>query len=150
MLMKFLNILYLLVAIAMVALILVQRGTGAAAGSSFGGGASGSVFGSQGAGNFLTKTTKWLAVVFISISLFMAWLAAHTATGGGVQDYGVMSSAPSAPVRSATAQAAADQLSPPSQPPAHRAATAVPKPVQPAPPALLQHPDAPPSPSQRR
>ena len=101
MLMKLLNVLYLLVAIAMVALILMQRGSGAAAGSSFGGGASGSVFGARGAGNFLTKTTKWLAIVFIAISLFMAWFAAHTATGNGSQDLGVMSSAPTAPVRAA-------------------------------------------------
>ena len=101
MLMKLLNVLYLLVAIAMVALILMQRGSGAAAGSSFGGGASGSVFGARGAGNFLTKTTKWLAIVFIAISLFMAWFAAHTATGNGAQDLGVMSSAPTAPVRTA-------------------------------------------------
>lgn len=146
MLMKLLNILYLLVAIAMVALILVQRGTGAAAGSSFGGGASGSVFGSQGAGNFLTKSTKWLAVVFISISLFMAWLAAHTATGGGAQDFGVMSSAPTAPVQipATSANALASQPSTPG------AAAAGPKSVQSAQPALQQHPDAPASPSQRR
>ncbi len=64
MLMLILNVVYVLVALAMIALILMQRGAGAAAGSGFGAGASGTVFGSQGASNFLSKSTKWLAVVF--------------------------------------------------------------------------------------
>ncbi|RBH22960.1 preprotein translocase subunit SecG, partial [Xanthomonas oryzae pv. oryzae] len=79
MLMLILNVVYVLVALAMIALILMQRGAGAAAGSGFGAGASGTVFGSQGASNFLSKSTKWLAVVFFSISLFMAWYATHGA-----------------------------------------------------------------------
>ena len=68
----FLNVIYVLVAIAMVALILMQRGAGAQAGSGFGGGASATVFGARGASSFLTKATKWLAIVFFAISLFMA------------------------------------------------------------------------------
>ncbi len=79
MLMLILNVVYVLVAIAMIALILMQRGSGAAAGSGFGAGASGTVFGARGASNFLSKTTKWLAVVFFGISLFMAWYATHGA-----------------------------------------------------------------------
>lgn len=79
MLMLILNVVYVLVAVAMIALILMQRGSGAAAGSGFGAGASGTVFGARGASNFLSKTTKWLAVVFFGISLFMAWYATHGA-----------------------------------------------------------------------
>ena len=75
MLMLILNVVYVLVAVAMIALILMQRGSGAAAGS--GAGASGTVFGARGASNFLSKSTKWLAVVFFGISLFMAWYAGH-------------------------------------------------------------------------
>lgn len=75
--MLLLNVIYVLVAIAMIVLILMQRGTGAAAGSGFGAGASGTVFGSRGASNFLSKSTKWLAVVFFGISLFMAWYASR-------------------------------------------------------------------------
>ncbi|GAB3385675.1 preprotein translocase subunit SecG [Lysobacter fragariae] len=75
----FLNVIYVLVAIAMVALILMQRGAGAQAGSGFGSGASGTVFGSRGASNFLSKSTKWLAIVFFAISLFMAWNASKGA-----------------------------------------------------------------------
>lgn len=90
MLMTILNVIYVLVAIAIIALVLMQRGTGAAAGSGFGAGASGTVFGSRGASNFLSKSTKWLAVAFFGISLFMAWYATHSARPVLNQDLGVM------------------------------------------------------------
>ncbi|MBN6149677.1 preprotein translocase subunit SecG [Xanthomonas sp. AmX2] len=93
MLMVILNVVYVLVAIGMIALILMQRGSGAAAGSGFGAGASGTVFGSRGASNFLSKSTKWLAVVFFGISLFMAWYAAHNARPTAEAGLGVMSQA---------------------------------------------------------
>ena len=100
MLMLILNVVYVLVAIAMIALILMQRGSGAAAGSGFGAGASGTVFGARGASNFLSKSTKWLAVVFFGISLFMAWYASHGARPAD-QGLGLMSqtevAAPAAP-----------------------------------------------------
>lgn len=98
MLMLILNVVYVLVAVAMIALILMQRGSGAAAGSGFGAGASGTVFGARGASNFLSKSTKWLAVVFFGISLFMAWYATH-GSRPAEQGLGVMSQAqaPAAP-----------------------------------------------------
>ncbi|HZX79358.1 MAG TPA: preprotein translocase subunit SecG [Lysobacter sp.] len=71
--MLFLNIIYVLLAIGMIALILMQRGAGAQAGSGFGGGASGTVFGARGSANFLSKTTKWLAVAFFVLSLLISW-----------------------------------------------------------------------------
>ncbi len=67
-------VLFLLVAVAMVALILVQRGKGAGMGASFGAGASNTVFGSAGSGNFLTRSTWVLAFVFFGICLFIGWL----------------------------------------------------------------------------
>jgi preprotein translocase subunit SecG len=92
MLLVFLNILFVLVAIAMIALILLQRGAGASAGSGFGGGASATVFGARGSASFLTKATKWLAIAFFSITLFMAWYATRQATSPQVgADLGVMS-----------------------------------------------------------
>jgi len=101
MLMLILNVVYVLVAVAMIALILMQRGSGAAAGSGFGAGASGTVFGARGASNFLSKSTKWLAVVFFGISLFMAWYASHGSPPAAQQDLGLMSApaatAPAAP-----------------------------------------------------
>ena len=97
MLMLILNVVYVLVAVAMIALILMQRGSGAAAGSGFGAGASGTVFGARGASNFMSKSTKWLAVVFFGISLFMAWYAGHGSRPAAQQDLGLMG-APAASV----------------------------------------------------
>ncbi|MCB1594727.1 MAG: preprotein translocase subunit SecG [Xanthomonadales bacterium] len=65
-------ILFVLVVVAMIAFILVQKGAGATAGSAFGSGASATVFGAKGSGNFLTKSTMTLAFLFFAISLFMA------------------------------------------------------------------------------
>jgi preprotein translocase subunit SecG len=98
MLLLTLNVIYVLLAIAMIAMILMQRGAGAQAGAGFGGGASATVFGSRGASNFLSKSTKWLAIVFMGISMFMAWHATHSAAPGPVQqDLGVMGQVPVAP-----------------------------------------------------
>lgn len=67
-------VLFLLVAVAMVALILVQQGKGAGMGASFGAGASNTVFGSTGSGNFLTRSTWLLAFIFFGICLFIGWM----------------------------------------------------------------------------
>jgi len=99
MLQLILNIAFVLVAISMIALILMQRGAGAQAGSGFGGGASATVFGARGASNFLTKATKWLAITFFALTLFMAWQAMNSSRQAGpvVTDLGVMSEIPAAP-----------------------------------------------------
>ncbi len=99
MLQLILNIAFVLIAIAMIALILMQRGAGAQAGSGFGGGASATVFGARGASSFLTKSTKWLAITFFALTLFMAWQATRTARDAGpvATDLGVMSEVPAAP-----------------------------------------------------
>ena len=94
--MLILNVIYVLLAIAMIALILMQRGAGAQAGSGFGSGASATVFGSRGSSNFMSKATKWLAIVFFGISLYMAWYATHSSKPGETatqQDAGLMSDA---------------------------------------------------------
>ncbi|NIP18929.1 MAG: preprotein translocase subunit SecG [Xanthomonadales bacterium] len=78
--MQILIIIHVLVAIAMVAFVLVQRGPGATAGAAFGSGASGTVFGSRGAGSFLSRTTWVLAGLFCLISLSMAVWVSRDAT----------------------------------------------------------------------
>ena len=103
MLMLILNVVYVLIAIAIIALVLMQRGTGAAAGSGFGAGASGTVFGARGASNFLSKSTKYLAIAFFGISLFMAWQASHSARPVVQHNLGVMESLPAAPAGQAAA-----------------------------------------------
>ncbi len=77
MLYNVLLIIQILVALGIIGLVLIQHGKGADAGAAFGGGASGTVFGSKGSGNFLTKLTTGLAIVFFSNSLMLAWLVAH-------------------------------------------------------------------------
>jgi preprotein translocase subunit SecG len=76
--MQFLNIFHVLVAIALVAFVLIQKGQGATAGAAFGSGASGTVFGARGAGNFLSRTTWVLAALFCAISLTMAVVVSRT------------------------------------------------------------------------
>lgn len=66
-----------LLAISLITLILLQHGKGADAGAAFGSGASATVFGAKGSGNFLTKTTAILATLFFVTSLTLAYLASH-------------------------------------------------------------------------
>lgn len=68
---EILMVVYLLVALALIGLVLVQHGKGASMGASFGSGASNTVFGSSGSGNFMTRTTAILATVFFVISLVL-------------------------------------------------------------------------------
>ncbi|MBN6710716.1 preprotein translocase subunit SecG [Haemophilus haemoglobinophilus] len=68
---------YLIIAIALIGFILIQQGKGANAGASFGGGASGTIFGSAGAGNFLSRTTAVLATAFFAISLVIGNINSH-------------------------------------------------------------------------
>ncbi|MDK1289329.1 preprotein translocase subunit SecG [Pseudoalteromonas umbrosa] len=73
---EILLVVYLVVALALVGMILIQQGKGADMGSSFGAGASATVFGSSGAGNFMTKTTTVLATVFFVLSIALGNLTA--------------------------------------------------------------------------
>ena len=77
MLYNILLIVQLIASLGIIGLVLMQHGKGADAGAAFGGGASGSVFGSKGSGNFLSRTTAILATVFFVNSLVLAWLVAH-------------------------------------------------------------------------
>lgn len=63
------------VAASLIGFILIQHGKGADAGAAFGSGASSTVFGSQGSGNFLTRTTTVLAFLFLSNSLALGYIA---------------------------------------------------------------------------
>lgn len=67
-------IVQVLISLGLVGLILVQHGKGADAGAAFGSGASGTVFGSRGAANFLSRSTAWLATAFFVVSLALAYL----------------------------------------------------------------------------
>ncbi|ART63556.1 preprotein translocase subunit SecG [Kushneria marisflavi] len=67
-------LIHVLLAISLIALVLLQRGKGAEAGAAFGGGASQTVLGSQGASKTLARLTGVLAALFFVTSLGLAWL----------------------------------------------------------------------------
>ncbi len=68
-------VVHVLVSVGLVGIVLLQQGKGADAGASFGGGASQTVFGSQGSGNFMTKSTSLLAIIFFATSFSLAVFA---------------------------------------------------------------------------
>ncbi len=76
MLYEVLMVVYLLVALGLIGLVLIQRGKGADMGASFGAGASNTVFGSSGSGNFLSRSTAVLATLFFGISLALGAMTA--------------------------------------------------------------------------
>ena len=103
--MQVLNIFHVLIAIAMIAFILIQKGAGATAGAAFGSGASGTVFGSRGAGNFLSRSTWVFAALFCLISLTMAVMASRMSLAPET-DLGVVAEAPA--IEQVTEQTATD------------------------------------------
>ncbi len=77
MLYQVLIVVYLIVALCLIGLVLIQQGKGADMGASFGAGSSATIFGSSGSGNFLTKSTTYLAIAFFAISLILGNLTAN-------------------------------------------------------------------------
>jgi preprotein translocase subunit SecG len=68
-------VIHLLGALGVIGLVLLQHGKGADAGASFGAGASGTVFGSQGSSTFLSRVTAILAAAFFITSLALGFFA---------------------------------------------------------------------------
>lgn len=66
-------IVHLVVAISVIALVLLQHGKGADMGAAFGSGSAGSLFGSTGSANFLSRSTAILATLFFLTSLGLAY-----------------------------------------------------------------------------
>ena len=79
-------VIHVLVSIALISLVLVQRGKGADMGVAFGSGASQTVFGSQGSASFLTRTTAILATVFFITSLSLAYFTTKSAQPSSVTE----------------------------------------------------------------
>lgn len=65
--------------ISIIGLVLLQQGKGSEMGSAFGAGSAGSVFGAAGAANFLSRMTKWAAVIFFAATGGLAWVNHHPA-----------------------------------------------------------------------
>ncbi len=103
---------HVLVGVAVIGLVLVQHGKGADMGASFGGGASGSLFGASGSANFLSRTTAVLATVFFVTSLALTYLASHRAgpTKSVMEGAPVVQSQPAAPAKTDSAPGAAQEI----------------------------------------
>jgi preprotein translocase subunit SecG len=84
-------IIHVLLAAAVIGLILLQQGKGAEAGASFGAGASQTVFGSTGSGNFLSRMTGVVAAGIFATSFVLAIYAKDKADSVG--DAGIPSAA---------------------------------------------------------
>jgi preprotein translocase subunit SecG len=70
----FIYALHFIACFVLVGVVLLQRGKGADLGASLGGGSANTIFGSRGAGNFLTKITTASAITFMCTSLTLSYL----------------------------------------------------------------------------
>lgn len=70
-------LIYVFVAICIIALVLVQQGKGATLGAAFGSGASQTVFGSRGSGSFLFRLTIGFAAIFFAAAIVLNYLVMH-------------------------------------------------------------------------
>ena len=77
---------HVLIAVAIIGLVLLQRGKGADAGAGFGAGASGTVFGARGSANFLSRSTAVMAALFFASSLALAYLNSNRQVAASLLD----------------------------------------------------------------
>ena len=111
------------IALLIVGLVLLQRGKGAEAGTGFGAGASGTVFGARGSATFFSRATGVLAALFFLTSLTLAYLATQRAPASSTLLQAAPATqtapAPSTPAPTAEAPPASSELpalSPPAEP----------------------------------
>ena len=79
-------VVHIITAVVLVGLVLMQHGKGADMGVSFGTGSAGSLFGSSGSANFLSRSTAVAATVFFITSMTLTYLYAHPLQPQGVMD----------------------------------------------------------------
>jgi len=82
----FLTVLHVMVGFFLILVVLLQAGKGAAMGASLGGAGSQAMFGSSGAGNFLTKLTTGAAIIFMATSLSLAVISNTKDQDSVIQD----------------------------------------------------------------
>ena len=79
----FLFVVQTIVAAALVGVVLMQRSEGGGLGI---GGSPTGLMSARGAADFLTRTTKWLAVLFVVLAIVLATLAVDATTGREIDD----------------------------------------------------------------
>jgi preprotein translocase subunit SecG len=82
----FLTVVQALIAAALVGIVLIQRSEGGGLGIGGGSGGPGGLLSARGSADFLTRTTKWLAVVFVVLAIVMAAVAVKATSGSEVDD----------------------------------------------------------------
>ena len=98
---------HILIAIALVGVVLMQRSEGGGLGI---GGSPSGMLSARGAADFLTRSTKWLAVLFVLLSIALAAVAVDTTGGDAIEstlDRNVAPAAPADPLGPATTGEAA-------------------------------------------
>jgi preprotein translocase subunit SecG len=88
-------LIHLMIVLAMVGLVLLQKSEGGGLGMGSGGG--GGFLSSRGTANVLTRATAILAALFFATSLFLSILASYERKPTSVLDRGGTPGAPSAP-----------------------------------------------------
>lgn len=91
----FLTVIQALIAAALVAVILMQRSEGGGLGI---GGSPTGMLSARGAADFLTRATKWLAVLFVLLSIALAALAVGETGSGDLETTLDRNVAPAAPI----------------------------------------------------
>jgi len=91
----FLTVIQALVAAGLIGVILMQRSEGGGLG--IGGNPSGAL-GARGAADFLSRSTKWLAVLFVVLSIALAALAVDTSGTSNIESTIDRSVTPSDPL----------------------------------------------------
>ena len=79
------NLIHVIAALSLILTVLLQSGKGAAMGSGLGAGSSQTMFGSSGAGNFLSKLTTGIAILFMVTSLTLAVLSTKKKSSSLIQ-----------------------------------------------------------------
>ena len=77
-------IVHVLAAASVIGLVLMQHGKGADMGAAFGSGSAGSLFGSSGSANFLSRSTAVFAVIFFISSMGLSYLSFERSISSGV------------------------------------------------------------------
>ncbi|UCE87830.1 MAG: preprotein translocase subunit SecG [Deltaproteobacteria bacterium] len=131
----FLTVVHVMTCFILIVVVLLQRGKGAEIGAVFGGGASSTVFGARGAGNFLTKLTTASAVIFMLSSLSLSYLSTQSLRPSLFEEAGAAPATGAAPGAPATdADSPFVEIEPPARADAEAAGEAA-------------TPDAPPTPA---
>jgi len=79
-------VVHVIAAAVLIVLVLLQHGKGADMGAAFGSGSAGSLFGSSGSANFLSRSTAIAATMFFLTSLSLTYIYSHPSQKQGVMD----------------------------------------------------------------